>query len=155
MKSLFPSLNLRLGGWFVVLLFVSFVTGCRSSQSGAGGFASVMISERSAGEIRTAAVSVFTEHGYEAMFSMGDELLFEKEGSRANEIAHGGWLDSAVRERVRGRIVFLSPGKYQLQCQAYHLRSPGDRVLQEEVKLKNFRRPPYQKLLKEVAARLK
>ena len=140
----------------LAMFAIALLSGCHLSQPGSTSFASVVINGKPAEEIRATAVSVFASDGYQAMFTSGDEFVFEKEGTRGNEIAHGGWIDdTGVRERVRARIVFLAPGQYRLQCQAYMVRHAGDPVFQDEVRLKNFRSRPYQKLLDEVAGRLK
>jgi hypothetical protein len=142
---------------FVVLalLVLALLTGCHLSQPGSASFASVLISDRGEAEIRAKTIAVFAGAGYEAMLAGDAELVFEREGTRGNEIAHGGWIEGeGVRERVRVRIVLLSPGQYRLQCQAYMVRHAMDPVLQDEVRLKKFRSRPYQKLLDEVAGRL-
>ncbi len=140
----------------LALLGAALLSGCRLSQPASAGFASVIITNRGADEIRAAATAVFARSGYAAMLAGSDELCFEREGSRANEIAHGAWIeDGGVRERVRARIVCLAPGQYRLQCNAYLVRHAGDAVLQDEVRLKNIRSRPYQKLLDDVAEHLK
>ena len=148
--------SFRLQFVVLALLGVALVSGCHLSQPASASFASVVITNRSADEIRAAATAVFAQSGYAAMLAGSDELCFEREGSRANEIAHGAWIeDGGVRERVRARIVLLAPGQYRLQCKAYMVRHAGDAVLQDEVGLKNIRSRPYQKLLDDVAERLK
>jgi len=151
-----PLSSFRLPPIVLALVGAAWVSGCHLSQPASASFASVVITNRSADEIRVAATAVFAQSGYAAMLAGNDELCFEREGSRANEIAHGGWIaDTGVRERVRARIVLLAPGQYRLQCNAYLVRHAGDAVLQDEVRLKNIRSRPYQKLLADAAERLK
>jgi len=140
----------------ILAAVVLLAAGCRTSRPASASFASVEISGKSKEEILTATVAVFTADGYHAMYNVRDELLFEKEGTRGDEIAHGGWIaDTGVRKRVRAEVVSPAPNEYRLQCHAYIVRHPGDSVFEDEVRLKNVRARPYQKLLDEVAARLK
>lgn len=146
----------RLSRMLVAFAMVGLLSSCRLSQPASASFASVVIVDRSAADIQTAAVAVFTAAGYQTMFITDNEFVFEKEGTRANEIARGGWIENTgVRERVRAELILLSPGRHRLQCQVYMVSHPGDAVFQDEVRLRNFRGRPYQHLLDEVAARLK
>ena len=57
--------------------------------------------------------------------------------------------------RVRVEIVPLSGGSsYRVQCQAYIVRDAGA-LLEDEVRLTNIRRAPYQSLLNKVKKQLK
>jgi hypothetical protein len=141
----------------VLPVAVVVLCGCHSlNKPASASFASVVIPSKSVDEIRRATAAVFAEAGYEAFVSGAGDLVFEKEGTRMNQIAHGGWLeDSGVRERVRIQIVNLFDGSQRLQCKAYMVRHSGDAFYQDEVKLANFRSGPYQDLLDKVASGLK
>ena len=142
--------------WLILSLAALTLSGCRSlDQPVSASFASVAIANRSVDEIRTATTAVFAEAGYQNFSLSGDTLVFEKEGTRKNQIAHGGWIqDSPVRERVRAEIVFFNDSTHRLQCRAYMVLDAGSRI-EEEKRLADFRSGPYQKLLNQVAARLK
>lgn len=133
------------------------VCSCRSlDQPASASFASVIIADRTDDEVHHAADAVFAEAGYESFIKPGGGMIFEKEGTRGNQIAHGGWIeDRSVRERVKAEIVTLPNGSHRLQCHAFMVRHAGDSFFEEEVRLANFRGGPYQKLLEQVAARLK
>lgn len=142
----------------ILLLFGLLAgTGCRSNkQPASASFASVIIANRSVAEIQRASAAVFEEAGYFHLIKPDGEMIFEKEGTRGNQIAHGGWLeDGQVRVRVRAQIVPLLDGTQRLQCKAYMVNDPGDMWFEKEKRLANFRSGPYQKLLEEVAQRLK
>ena len=85
------------------LLALLACCGCRSlNQPASASFASVVIVNRTVEEIRLATAAVFTEAGYETFHTAKGDMVFEKEGTKMNQIAHGGWLeDGSVRERVR------------------------------------------------------
>jgi len=99
---------------------------------------------------------VFSEAGYQPGFMIGNELIFEKEGSQMDQIVHGGWLDEVhVKERVRAQIVRLSDGTHRLQCTAYMVQNAGDLRFENEKRRPHFRGGPYQALLDKIAAQLR
>ena len=130
--------------------------GCGSlNQPASASFASVIIPNRSVEEIRLATVAVFSEAGYERFQTPAGDLVFEKEGTRMNQIAQGGWLqDSPTRERVRTEIVSLPDGAHRLQCKAFIVRHSGDSFFEEEVPLHKPRSGSYQNKLDEIKRRL-
>jgi hypothetical protein len=141
------------------LLCGLFSTGCGSlNQPASASFASVVISGKSAAEIRDAAIAVFQENGYRA-FASSQGLTFEKEGTKANSIAYDGVVGSHYGAvtiiRVRAELVALGNGAQRLQCQTYMVSGAGDSFFEDEHRLANFRSGPYQDLLDEVAKRLK
>jgi hypothetical protein len=134
-------------------------TGCRSmGEPTSASFASVTISGRSVEQIRNTAKAVFQADGYET-FTFGNELVFEKEGTRGNTLAYDGLIatQSGARSivRVKSEVVDLGGGSHRLQCQAYVVSGAGDSFFEEEHRVANIRSKPYQNLLDEVAKRLK
>ena len=136
-----------------------FSTGCHLGQSGSASFASVVIAGRSVQEIEQAAAAVFQGDGYRAFRTAEGGMLFEKEGSRANQIGTAGIVGAhygaQVNVRVRAEIVDLGAGSHRLQCHAYMVSNAGDSFFEDEKPLSNLRGGPYQDLLDEVAKRLK
>ena len=87
-------------------------------------------------------------------------MVFEKEGSRGDQILYGGVggaaYGGAVTVRVKAEIVDLvGQDARRLQCTAYMVNDAGDGIFEDSQRLANFRRGPYQKLLDDVAAKLK
>ena len=149
-----------LGFLSLSLLCGLFSTGCSSlGKPASASFASVTISGNSAGEIGDATVAVFREEGYGAFATGTDQLVFEKEGTRANTLSRDGLiaLQAGARTivRVRAELVDLGGGSHRLQCQAFMVSGAGDSFFEEEHRLANVRRRPYQNLLNKVARRLK
>ena len=66
-----------------------FGAGCHLGQPASASFASVVIGGKSGAQIRDAALAVFRENGFRAHAS-GQQLVFEREGSRANTVAYDG-----------------------------------------------------------------
>jgi hypothetical protein len=129
-------------------------SGCRSTdKSASGGFASVMISGNTPGQIRNKTVEVFRADGYKVARSDPDHMIFEKEGSGMNNFAYGNWVgDTLVWVRVKASVVAAGEMTFRLQCRAYIVRDIGGST-EEEIPLSGFRKGPYQKLLEEVARR--
>ncbi len=102
---------------------------------------------------------MFGENGYRGSVTGHGKMLFEKEGTRANDLAYNGVVGThygaKTLVRVRTEIVDLSGGASRLQAQAFMVRNAGDSFFEEEQRLANLRRRPYQDLLDEVAKRLK
>jgi hypothetical protein len=139
----------------LALLLVGAISGCRSDMPVSAGFASVIITGKTADQIEQTSVKVFGDSGYQ-MHRSGDDLIFEREGTQRDQVNYGSYLaNKPVLERVRAQIVPLADGKFRLQCTAYIVRNPGEPALEEELKLPNYRSGPYQKILDDVASRLK
>ncbi len=85
--------------------------------------------------------------------------MFQKEASRGASLAYGGVVDtyygSTTVVRVKAQVVDLGSGSYRLQCKAYMVRRADDSFFEDESPLLNVRSGPYQKLLNEVAQRLR
>ena len=133
--------------------------GCRLTQPGSASFASVVIANRTAAEIQEATGQVFREDGWAAFLGGSGEMIFQKEGSRLNNISQNGVVDTyyggQTMFRVRAELVALGSGSFRLQCQAYMVRNAGDSFFEDSHPLANVRRMPYQHLLNKVAKRLK
>jgi hypothetical protein len=132
------------------------VIGCKSVDKPiSASFAWVEIQGHTPEQIRAATVVVFQQEGYTAVEVQRSELVFEKEGSRWDKIAYGGWMDdSGVWIRVRVSMVPLSDGVFRLQCQAFKVRDKGDAVFENQVRMGTNRSKPYQALLDKVPGRL-
>jgi hypothetical protein len=138
----------------MLFIFCVLGAGCHSTDQPASSFASTTISGNTPGQIRDAALLVFREDGYRAAQLDPGALIFEKEGTRMNEIAYGNWLgDIPVWVRVKASVVPYGEMTYRLQCQAFMVRDRGTGA-EEEVALGGLHRGPYQKLLDKVAQRL-
>ena len=145
--------------WLLSAALAIAATGCRLAQPGSASFASVVIANRSLAEIQEAAGQVFREDGYAAYLVEPGQMVFQKEGSRLNNISQSGLVDTyygaQTMIRVRAQLVPLGAGSFRLQCQAYMVRNAGDSFFEDEHPLAAVRRMPYQRLLNQVLKRLK
>lgn len=129
---------------------------CKSlDKPDSASFASVRIQGHTAEQIRAAAVVVFQQDGYMAAEIKPTQMVFEKEGSRWDQIAYGSWVnDAPVWIRVRVAMVALSADVYRLQCLAFKVRNKGDALSEDEVRLRNNHSKPYQALLDKILGQL-
>jgi hypothetical protein len=140
----------------LLLACLLLTTGCGSmGQPASSGIASVEITNRTPDQIRDATLSVFREKGFTLGPSTPNELVFEQEGSKMDQVAYGNWMGGKVYIRAKVAIVPVVEGRYRLQCTPGMVRDKGDSFFEEDVKLANIRRRPYQDLLDQVAKRLK
>ncbi len=137
-----------------------FFSGCATNKPASASFASVVIANQSTETIQDTTMLVFGEAGYKANRVPDGTMVFEKEGSRGDQIVYGGLggaaYGGAVTVRVRAEIVDLAgQDARRLQCQAYMVRDAGSGIFEDKSRLADFRSGPYQKLLDEVATKLK
>jgi hypothetical protein len=142
-----------------IVLGVLLVAGCHLDKPAGASFASVIITGKTPDEVCKTTGAVFQEDGYMVRVLNPARMVFEKEGSRAQALAYGGVVDThygaVTLVRVRAELVDLGAGGQRLQCKAYMVRDAGSSFSEDESALLNFRSGPYQKLLDEVAKRLK
>jgi hypothetical protein len=141
------------------MLCAVFVSGgCSLGKPASASFASVVIANRSVEQIQQATTAAFQAEGYRASRGAYDTLIFEREGTQANNLAQNGLVGTHYGAqtviRVRTDIVDLGSGSFRLQCQTFMVRNAGDSFFEDEHRLANIRSGPYQKLLDEVAKRL-
>ena len=134
------------------------LTGCSSVPASAS-FASVVIHNQTPDQIQNVASQVFRENGYRGGATGPSSMMYQREGTAANNLAYNGitgaYYGAATIVRVKAEIVDLGEGSNRLQCQTYMVRNAGDSFFEEETRLTNMRSGPYQKLLNEVAQRMK
>ena len=151
-----PTLRSLATGIFVAVAGIGLL-GCKSlNQSASASFASVRIEGHTAQQICAASVVVFQQGGYTVADGLRSEMVFEKEGSRWDQIAYGSWVNPApVWIRVKVSMIPLSDDAFRLQCQAYKVRNKGDPLVEDQVRIGNSHSKPYQALLDEVLGQLK
>ena len=146
-------------GCLAILLAALGLLGCKNlNQPGSASFASVVIKNHSQEEIQKAAAQVFVEDGYSGRMIGAGQMLFEKEGTRANNIAYNGIVGThygaQTLVRVKTSLIDIGGGSLRLQAQAFMVRNAGDSFFEEETRLSNARSRPYQKLLDKIPEKL-
>lgn len=133
------------------------VVGCQSArQPGSMSHAFVQIQNHSLAEIQEATTAVLHEAGYALTLSTSDEMVFDRLGSRWDAFKWGGWITGqGVTMRVKVRVSEPPTGGCLLQANAYAVQDADDPLFESESRNVLLNRRPYQKLLDEVAKRLK
>ena len=140
--------------WILSLLLV---TGCQSAkQPGSMSHASVQIQGRSLTAIQQTMTAVFREEGYALTLATSEEMVFDRPGSRRDALKWGGWATGqGVTMRVKARLSELPDSSHLVQADAYAVQNSDDPFFRTESRNILLNRRPYQKLLNEVARRLK
>jgi len=137
-------------------LSLTGLVGCQSAkQPGSMSHASIQVRGHSVEEIRQTTTDVFREAGYGLASATRDEMVFERPGNRRDVLKWGGWSGSGVTMRVKVRPSPMLNGSQLLQGDAYAVQNSDDPFFQTESRNVLLNRRPYQKLLDEVAKRLK
>ncbi len=151
-KNKFPS---RFCLAWVAVLGVLLV-GCQSGkQPGSASHASVLIAGHSSEEIQQTVTTVFQEAGYGVALSLPTQMVFERPGSRRDAIKWGNIGGGGVNMRVKVQFSTFPDGRRLVQADAYAVQVSDDPFFQTESRNILLNRQPYQKLLDEVAKRLK
>lgn len=117
--------------------------------------ASVQIPTRSFAEIQEAATSVFTAEGYTMVATSPNGFVFDRPGSRRDALKWGGWSGNGVTMRVKVDLSKPTNGSWLVEANAYAVQNSDDPFFQTESRNVLLNHRPYQKLLNEVAKRLK
>jgi hypothetical protein len=149
--------NFRIAGWIGLLaIAVIFTGGCSSmDKPESASFASVVIVKESIPTIKQATMDVFQNNGYEFTGVQGNDLVFERDATRREQLSYAGFAGTQQGETVHMRVKVTITGKgayaYRLSCKAYAVCNPGQGVFENSTALFGFQSGPYQKLLDKVA----
>jgi hypothetical protein len=144
----------RLLAAFLILL----VTGCAMMKDGMGATSETVTAGLGA-EVESAVGVVFEAHGYSQMASDKGTLVFERPGSKTDEMLYGDFSDDKTTDRVRVTIEPIDGTHFRVTCVGYAVRQPtghfeGDTSLEDPVRRFQFFSSQFSKMLKEVKARL-
>lgn len=117
--------------------------------------ASVEIKGNTPGQIAAVTEAVFAENGYKLAGGSSTKPVFEKTGSGMNKFAYGDWVgDTEVWVRVKVNISPIEEAVCRVDCTPFLVKDKG-RSMEEEIKVSSVHHKPYQKLLDDIAGRLK
>jgi len=140
----------------LVTLIVAGAVGCQSAKEpGSKSHAMVQIHGRPLVEIQETTTAVFREESYGLAAVTPQQMVFQRAGSRRDALKWGGWSGQGVTMVVKVEVVELPGSDYRLQADAYAMQNSNDPFFQTENRNILLSRKPYQKLLEEVARRLK
>ena len=132
------------------------LVGCQSArQPGSMSHASVQVKGRSLEDIRQTTTAVFRDAGYSLVATSQEEMVFDRPGSRRDATKWGGWSAEGVTMRVKVGLSRMTDGSDLLEAEVYAVQNSDDEFFRTERRNIVLNRRPYQKLLDEVAKRLK
>ena len=136
---------------------LTLMVGCQSTkQTGGMSHASAQIQGRSVAEIQQTTTAVFREEGYGLAAASPEQMVFDRPGSRRDAVKWGGLATGqGVTMRVKVRMSEMADGRELLEADAYSVQNSDDPFFSSENRNVVLNRRPYQKLLNEVANRLK
>lgn len=127
--------------------------GCQTASDGSSRQARVVIENRSADEVQAVVLDVFEQNSYEVMLSRPGRMIFEKSGSRMDEVAYGSWLHGETALRVEVTIRPHEGVSQLVEAKGRLIRAAGT-YFEDETPQFLQRQARYRKLLDEVARRL-
>jgi len=132
------------------------VTGCQSFNSPPpGNLASVTVTNKSLDEISQATRAVFAVHGFDGSQTSPSQFNYERAGTRANNLAYGSYIfNEAVTIRVQVNLTPLDAASTRIGCNAWLVEDANDSVFQDDHKVRQLRKWPYDDLLKDIKAQL-
>ena len=135
----------------LAIIAVVLATGCSSMNRPAStSFAGVLITNQNRESIKAATVTVFQQNGYQLAPTPSNELAFQREATRREQLDVGTHDGEQVLIRVQMNIEPNGVGAYWLGCKAYAICNPGQPVFESSTALFGFQSGPYQKLLDNV-----
>ena len=141
---------------FVLFLWVIFFSGiaaigCAGMSGKAKGMAWVEISNMTTENISAAAKNVFIKDGYTVVKQEPDVIVFEKPGSRMDDIKYGGPLnEDGVWVKAVLNISEKGNGIHWVSCDAYMVKNKDDDFFRQETKVLKLFGGEYQRLLNQV-----
>ncbi|HVM47261.1 MAG TPA: hypothetical protein VMU04_04500 [Candidatus Acidoferrum sp.] len=142
-------------GSLVAVLGLALSAGCSSpGQPESDPLAWVEIHGQPHEKVADVAAEVFHDNGYTVTRKGWEHLIFEKPGSKMNNIAYRNWAEGPVWVRVKATVVDVKPGTCRLECEAFVVRSRNEPT-EEEIRVNSLHRKKYQQMLDEVAKRLR
>jgi hypothetical protein len=139
-------------------VLVLLVTSCATMKEGMGATSETVTASMGM-EVEAAVGAVFEGHGYSQMSSEKGTLIFERPGSKTDEMLYGDFSDSKMTDRVRVIIDPIDVNHFRITCVGYAVKQPtghfeGDTSLDDPVRRFQLFSSQFAKILREVKARL-
>jgi hypothetical protein len=138
-------------GW---ALFVWFLAGCSTTDTGTASHASVSIAGHPEGEIALTTRNVFEEQGWKLAKVQPNLLIFERPGTKGDALKYGGWDGAGVVVRAKVTLETVGPGTCLVRCDVFAVRDAGQSIMEDENRMMMLSRKEYRKLLDEVKVRM-
>lgn len=152
LRPRFPSVLL------ITLLSFAFLVACKSPKVAPGtpddgSLASVFVTNSTRSAVSDVVFNVFRENGFMLKSSLQSDLVFERQGTKWDTLAYGGWFEN-IWIRARVVVSIYEPGVFRVACKAYRVDGRGDISTGEEKSLPRTNAGYYQGLLNQVRTRI-
>jgi len=138
-----------------VCAILTTLLGCSSTNpKGLGSHAAVTINGYSVTDVVLTTRGVFTDHGFTLSKAEQDRMIFERPGSRSEQLKYGSFGSPDVVIRVKVDLQEVGPENFFLRCDVFSVRDAGDSVLEDETKLLMLSAKHYQEIMDEIPKRL-
>jgi hypothetical protein len=140
----------------LLLAGLSFVlAGCASTSSpGINSHAAVTIRGHAVTDVVLTTRAVFEEHDFVLARAEPDRMIFERPGTKAEQVKYGSFASSRVTIRAKVDLQEMGPDTFFLRCDVFSVRDAGESVLEDETRLILVSSKPYRRILNEVRDRL-
>ncbi len=131
-------------------------TGCQSFNGPPpGNLASVTITNQSMAAVANATAAVFAVHGFEGGQTGPGQFIYNRLGSRINNLAYGSYMfEEVVTVKVQVTLRQTSPNSILIGCKAWLVEGGDDPVFEDSHKVRPIRKWPYDQLLKDIQTQL-
>ena len=143
----------------LIVASLLFITGCAAITDGPGA-TSATVTAPSGMNVEAAVTAVFGAHGYSKAGSDKETLVFERPGSRADQLLYGDFEETPMKDRVKVRIESTDSGRFRITCVGYAVRVPtghfaGDASLEDPIRRLQLFSSQLSRMLTEVKERLR
>ena len=149
----------RLTAALAIALAAAFVsTACKSSRVAPGtpndgSLASIFVTNTTRSAISETAFLVMRENGFIYKTTTGGAMIYEREGSKWDQVAYGGWFEK-IWIRVRLAVDAYQIGVFRVSCKVFRVDGRGDLSMGEERLISPKSAEYYQGLLKTMQDRI-
>ena len=134
---------------------IALLAGCSSTRSsGISSHAAVTLTGHGVSEVVVTTREVFGDHGFTLARAEPDRMIFERPGTKGEQVKYGSFGSSAVVIRAKVDLQEMGPETYFLRCDVFSVRDAGQSVLEDETRLMLMSAKSYQAILDDVKTRL-
>jgi hypothetical protein len=132
------------------------VTGCQSFSSlPPDNLTSVTITNQPMANIANAMAAVFAVHGFSGGQTGANQFTYTRLGSRSDNLAYGSYMfDEMVTIKVVVMTRQLTTNSILVGCNAWLVEADKDPVFEDDHKVRQLRKWPYEQLLKDIQTQL-
>jgi hypothetical protein len=146
---------LRPGAWLAFFWLAAMLAGCASGGSKSiASHGGITIKGRAVTDVILTTRDVFTKNGYVLAKAEPNRMVFERPGTRAEQVKYGSFGSPHVTIRAKVDLQDMGAETFFLRCDAFAVRDAGESMLEDESRLILFSNKAYQKIMDEIQTQL-